>query len=70
MDSNKINILDLLESKYKEQDDKNDLQYIIKEYALRNGMPLYSHEEIIRKINKEYGTKELCNNINKFKLNK
>ncbi len=64
---NKINILDLLEEKYKEQDGKNNLQHIVKDYALKNGMPIYSHEQVIRKINDEYGTKELCNRINKFK---
>lgn len=60
-------VLDLLEKKYEEQDEKNVLQYMVKEFATRNGIPIYSNEQIIRTVNKEYGVKNLCNYIDKFK---
>ena len=68
MDSDKKeNVLDLLINKFKDQDDKNSLEYIKKEYAEKNGIPIYKHSDVITLVNKEYGKGELCNRINKFK---
>lgn len=52
-------ILELLEKKYKAQNEVNQFKDIVDTYAKRNGIPQYNKNDFICDVNNLYGKKNL-----------